>query len=130
MIAFASMPPVQEGVHRQGHAPRLPRLRVRIPKGDLPVGEAFNALIGDRHAIDVARAIERRVSPTPNLRDVDGPAAASRERVVLERARPAGLRPPGAISNFPARSTGDIAAVSRRDVPVPRSSLPRWFFLV
>jgi len=71
----------EKTVNRQRHGARLAGGRVRVPKGDAPVGEAGEPLIGQPDAIDVAREIERRLCARADLLDMDGPPTSPDARV-------------------------------------------------
>ena len=47
-----------EGVHRQRQAPGLPGARVGVAEGDMAMVEAFDAVVGEGDAVDVAGEIE------------------------------------------------------------------------
>jgi len=47
----------EEGLHRDGEAPGLMSAGVGVAEGDMAVGEALQALVGEGDAVDVAREI-------------------------------------------------------------------------
>ncbi|MCI0435224.1 MAG: hypothetical protein L0271_16525 [Gemmatimonadetes bacterium] len=67
---------VEEVVDRERHAAGFVGPGVSIAEGDLAVGEAFNAVIAERDAIDVAREVQRGVLAPANRLDVHDPASA------------------------------------------------------
>jgi len=63
-----------EGVHRQRQAPGLPGARVGVAEGDMAMVEAFDAVVGEGDAVDVAGEIEGGVGAGADRLDVDRPA--------------------------------------------------------
>lgn len=57
--------------------------RVRVAEGDAAVLEAFETLVGECHAIDIAREIERGMLTAADRLDVDGPGALPHDRIEL-----------------------------------------------
>ena len=62
-----------EVVRRQRHAASVSGSGVGVAEGDAATGERFDALVGERDAVDVMREIERGVMSAADLLDVNGP---------------------------------------------------------
>jgi hypothetical protein len=62
-----------EDIDRQCHALALVSARVRVSEGDVVVFEAFEAVVGKGHAVDVAREVERGLLAAADLLDMDDP---------------------------------------------------------
>lgn len=62
-----------EDVDREGQAAGWVSARVRVGEGDAAMREAFETLVGEGDAIDIAREIEGGVLAAPDGLDVDGP---------------------------------------------------------
>lgn len=52
-----------------------------VAEGDLTVGEALDAIIAERYAIDVAREVDSRVLAATDLLDVHGPRPGPDDRI-------------------------------------------------
>lgn len=63
----------EEGVHRECDTARFTGAGVRVAEGDVVLLEAFDAVVGERDAVDVAREIEQGVLAGADLLHVDGP---------------------------------------------------------
>ena len=67
--------PSDEGVHRQRFASGLTRARVGEAEGDAAEREALEAVVGEGHAVDVAREVARGVLAASDLLHMHGPGS-------------------------------------------------------
>jgi len=124
--------PVQESVHGQRDAAGRAGPRVGMVKRDVTVSKPVDPLIGERHAIDVAREIERGVLAIPDLVDMDGPAPtphAQVDRVEEGRERRHEPHPPctaPATRPSPMKTTATTSKTAPNHPLVSRKSHYCW----